>query len=180
MTQRERIDVTIRLAADADLPALWPIRTDAIRQGCADYYSPELVSAWASVRMPDGFVEALRGCTFLVAQIDGRIQAFGFLDSRMREVEGIFVAPLVHRQGIGSRLMRALEERANQGASRTLRLNASLNAERFYLSHGFSPLARTVWKHPSGFSLPCVLMEKMLTTPGAGQQGVAADGLIGR
>ena len=162
MVDLRRGEVGIRRARESELEVLWSVRTEAIRGGCAAHYSPELVRAWAAVAVPDGFASALRNDEFFVAEQGGSVRGFGFLNARSREVEGIFVSPSVHRQGIGALLLGTLEERARDLGLIELRLSASLNAEAFYLSAGFVVVQRTVWHHPNGFDLPCVLMEKAL------------------
>jgi N-acetylglutamate synthase-like GNAT family acetyltransferase len=125
--------------------------------------------------MPDGFVNALLESEFIVAEVDGSLAGFGFLNPLTREVEGIFVSPILHRHGVGSRLMRALQDRARALGVSKLWLNASLNAETFYSSLGFVVVQRTLWNHPNGFALLCVLMEKVLPTPSSRSTLSSAD-----
>src|SRR5262245_31551334 len=96
----------IRLAAPADATALWSIRTDAIRVGCRDLYSPGQIAAWTSVPMPGGFISAIRESVFLVAEEEDAILGFAFMTLGTATIDGIFVSPSNHRMGVGALLLR--------------------------------------------------------------------------
>ena len=49
------------------------------------------------------------------------------------------VLPGCQRQGIGTRILAALEDRARQLGASVIRLNARETALGFYLKHGYSP-----------------------------------------
>ena len=49
------------------------------------------------------------------------------------------VLPARQRQGIGTRILAALEDRAQQLGASVIRLNARETALGFYLRHGYSP-----------------------------------------
>jgi DNA-binding MarR family transcriptional regulator len=74
---------------------------------------------------PDAFEPP--GC-FLVARLDGRaIGCAGLkvIDERIGEVKRMWVAPSARGLGLGRRLLAAIEERAQQGGLRTLRLETN-------------------------------------------------------
>ncbi|MBW3599663.1 MAG: GNAT family N-acetyltransferase [Planctomycetes bacterium] len=141
---------------------MWTVRTDSIRYGCAGCYPPHLVAAWADVEMPPDFVHELRKTEFFVAEDAVGVLGFAFLDLAEGQVKGVFVAPRAVRRGVGTLLMKTLEECARSAARAHLQLNASLNAESFYRSLGFVALERTLWRHSNGFHLPCIRMSKVL------------------
>ncbi len=152
----------LRRALPADAPALWTIRTDAIRVGCEGLYSPEQIAAWTSVPMPDGFLAAIGACVFLVAVAEHEAAGFAFMTPSTSTLDGIFGAPRRHRRGVGRLLLGELERHAANTGVASLRLSSTLNAEPFYASHGYRVVERTSWMHPNGFELPSVTMEKQL------------------
>jgi GNAT superfamily N-acetyltransferase len=154
--------IHLRQATESDAPSLWVIRTEAIRQGCVGHYSADQIAAWSAVPMPAAFIEAITQSVFLAAEWDGVLCGFGFMNPETSEVEGIFVSPSFHRNGIGSRLLARLEDRARTLGLTQLTLNATLNAEPFYASSGYRIVERKPWRHPNGFELPSAAMEKVI------------------
>jgi GNAT superfamily N-acetyltransferase len=81
--------------------------------------------------------------TFLVARRDGRpvgCAALRPMDDEAAEVRRMYVAPWVRRQGIGRRLLTALEQAASEFGYHTLRLetgNRQPEAIALYESYGF-------------------------------------------
>ena len=69
----------------------------------------------------------------------------------------VFVHPVTQGQGIGTRLMEAVESAARARAERRLMLYASLNAVAFYERNGW----RTVREHQDG-NARLVVMTKPL------------------
>lgn len=146
----------------ADATPLWGIRTRAIRELCAGHYPVADVHAWASVPMPPRFAEVLVLQRAVVVEEEGRAIAFGFLDRDDGEVAAVYVSPDVARRGVGRMLLARLEADAVAHGLARLRLASSLNAVRFYRSAGYRDERADNFRHPGGFDLPCVRMEKAL------------------
>ena len=138
------------------------MRTAAIRGLCDSHYDESQVEAWAKVQPPGNFPDTILERDFLVAEGDGEILGFGFVDRYRAEVEAIFVGPEFSRRGIGSELLARLETIARQAGLQRLTLSSSLNAVRFYQAAGYQAIGETTWHHPAGFSLACVAMAKDL------------------
>lgn len=139
----------------------------AVRQTGAAVYPPEVLDAWS--RRPDDeiriegmkkWIESPESC-FVVAKIGDRIVGFGqfVLDGELRAV---YVHPAFGRQGIGGRLLAALEEWAITMGISQLHLDASLNAEAFYQRHGFEVVEYGQHQLRSGLLMDCVKMRKIL------------------
>jgi ribosomal protein S18 acetylase RimI-like enzyme len=73
------------------------------------------------------------------------------------------VSPQVGRRGIGLEVLETLEERASALGLRQLRLNASLNAVRFYEKAGFVALERSKYRLTTGVDIACVPMVKAIS-----------------
>lgn len=65
----------------------------------------------------------------------------------------MYVRPQSARSGIGSALLRYTENVIYSGGFSAVRLNASWNAEAFYLHHGYKP--QETWKKDEG----CIILK---------------------
>lgn len=154
--------IVYRKATPDDQPAIWAVRTASIRALCRKHYDPTQTEAWANAPPPNDFSEVIRTRSFLVAECDGSIVAFGFLNRQTSELDAVFVAPDFARRGIGTAIVELLEGLARKAGLKSLTLSASLNAVEFYKAVGYRALAETTWCHPSGLKLSCVAMVKEL------------------
>ncbi|MEQ1757284.1 MAG: GNAT family N-acetyltransferase [Vicinamibacterales bacterium] len=130
--------VEIRPFREGDAPALWRVFYSAIRQTAAKDYTPEQIVAWAPTEFDAAkWAERMRGIQPFVAEQDGAIvgyadvQANGYIDH-------FFVSPTVVRQGVGSRLMQSIHDRAAVQGFERLFSDVSLTARPFYERWGFS------------------------------------------
>lgn len=155
-------DLVLRPARRDDARVLWDLRTRAIRTLCAPFYPAEDVARWAATPMTHRFDEMLLAVSALVADADGLPVAFGFIDRDDAELAAVYVDPHHARRGVGRRLVAALEVDAAAAGLVQLWLSASLNAVRFYEASGWTARRRDTWRHPAGFDLPCVQMDKQL------------------
>jgi putative acetyltransferase len=76
------------------------------------------------------------------------------------QLRAICVHPDFGRECVGSRILAALEELARQHGLDELAIDASLNAEDFYLNHGFAVVERG--EHTRLARMRCVKMRKAL------------------
>ena len=98
---------------------------------------------------------------FVAEENDG-IVGFGQLNVESGEVEAVYVLPNAERQGVGTRLLRTLEEYAQKHGLTSLHLDASLNAVPFYLSAGYVPVREAKHRLRADVEIACVVMEKGL------------------
>jgi len=155
-----------RPATEADLAALWALRTRAVRGGCARHYPPEVIETWAAAPPPATMPLLLRAGGGIVMQAAGRLLGYAVMDAETGEVDAVFVDPAAHGQGVGRALLAALEAMARERDVEKLFLSASLNAVAFYERAGFRALRERLYPHRSGIMIRAVLMEKRLTPSG--------------
>lgn len=153
---------THRPTTEADLPALWSLRTRAVRAGCASHYPPEVIATWCAAAPPASMPLLLRAGGGVVAQDDDRLLGYAVLDADTGEVDAVFVDPAMHGRGIGQALLEALEAMAREQGLDRLFLSASLNAVPFYERAGFTALRERMVAHRSGIAIRAVLMQKRL------------------
>lgn len=110
----------------------------AVREGTRDHYDEHQRTAWAPA-LPDAaeWADRLRGQTIVTAEFEGEIVGFTSLRTD-GHVDLCFVAPGQHRQGIGSRLLSALEELARADGHTALSADVSLAAQKLFLGCGWT------------------------------------------
>jgi GNAT superfamily N-acetyltransferase len=149
--------IALAPATAANIPAMWEIRTRALRTQSAGHYAADVLAQWTSWPAPDSYPRLLAAGGGVLALHDGRLVGYAILDKAGAEIDAVFVDPDFAGHGIGKRLLRGLEAML-PGAP--LHLYASLNAVPFYQAAGFRPQERTQYQHPSGLLLDCVHMVK--------------------
>jgi len=101
--------------------------------------------------------------TTLVADIAGKIAGFGAIVEDNDEVRAVYVNAAYSRKGVGSALIKELENIAKSRGCKELRLDASLTAVNFYKNNGYEELERAQHSLISGRQMACVKMRKVLT-----------------
>jgi len=150
--------ITLLSANSTDIPALWELRTRALREQCATHYAPDILRTWAAAPAPATYPALLARGGGLKAHVNGVLAGYAILDTERSEVHAVFVDPQFAGQGIGKTLLRALEKMAEQPSA--LHLHASLNAVPFYEAAGYRAMKSTQYQHPSGILLDCVFMTR--------------------
>lgn len=110
---------------------------------------------------------SFRGKTALVVEEDGVLLGFGVLDISVvcsvcaaGRLERLFVAEEVRRQGLGRRLLTALEEDGIRNCAGVITVLAPEAAVPFFEVMGYSRLREIA--EEDGFSLKQIVMEKRL------------------
>jgi N-acetylglutamate synthase-like GNAT family acetyltransferase len=155
--------IAVRRAREEDCEGIWRVHTRAIREIANSHYTPAETESWASPRQPEHYVESIRNKEFYVAEEDGAVIGFGTLDHKQNEIEAVYVSPEVVRRGVGSAILRRLEERARELGIKSLKMDASLNAVPFYQSAGYESQKEMKHRLASGVEIGCVLMTKELS-----------------
>ena len=154
--------VTLRRATAADVPAIWSVRTRAIRSGCQGYYPEDILESWASNPMPSTFDSLIQTEPYYVAESQSGVVGFAGLKRTPSELDAVFVAPDRARCGIGMRLLCHVEAVARDLGLVELTLKASLNSVPFYQRAGYSQGANGTHSTTSGLQIACVHMGKFL------------------
>jgi putative acetyltransferase len=92
---------------------------------------------WSSRLTLEAMTQRLNHAEFWVAEIDNAI--VGWVGIRSDEIYGLYVDPHLVNRGIGSGLLRLAEENMLAAGITKARLDASWNAEAFYIRQGFKP-----------------------------------------
>jgi GNAT superfamily N-acetyltransferase len=90
----------------------------------------------------------------------------GFATHRVDDAQdgaSVYVRGIAARRGIGTALLRLVEEHARSHGATSIQIQASLAGVAFYKANGFKELRRGEAVLMSGQSMPCVFMHKVLT-----------------
>jgi GNAT superfamily N-acetyltransferase len=134
----------IRAFEIADATGVSALISTTLRISNVRDYSADFLSKVEASLTPQSLCELAKERVILVAMEGDAIVGTASLGSG--QVHAVFVHPARQGQGIGARLMEAVESQARARGERELILYASLSAVAFYEVHGW----RTVRKHRDG------------------------------
>jgi GNAT superfamily N-acetyltransferase len=182
--------IEIRLALDADIPALRDLQERSLRVlGRRSYTATQIEAFIARIGTMDDYLVSDR--TYLVAELDGGIVGCGgwttrlpgyarhaqgeahASDARRATVRSIFVEPLAVRQGIGRRIMGAVEGMLRGKGFHTAELGATENGCAFYRSVGYQALEPFHVDVAEGISIRFIRMRKALLRANSDEPGPA-------
>lgn len=172
---------TVREASPDDVAAIRAVHAASIQGLAASHYDADQIESWSDVDADDYALPA-EGFHVVVAEEDGvggegaegeqdgaegageggSIAGFGALDLESGEVRAVYVHAQHAGEGVGSSILRALEERAARAGLADLHLTASLNAVPFYERHGWVSTEPTTHELGDGVELEAQAMEKSL------------------
>lgn len=132
----------IRTAQPDDAPAISAVIVTALRISNARDYSPEVIARVVQHFSPECIETLIATRQVLVAMQDQQLLGTASLDGHV--VRSVFVAPDSQGQGIGRRLMAALERLAREQGVSELLVPSSLTAQGFYRQLGFTVLREVI------------------------------------
>lgn len=148
----------VRAATVDDAPAVSRVILKALRQSNAKDYSPEVIERVEASFSPSALLKLFQQREVFVALHEQQIVGTASLDGRA--VRTMFVAPDVQRQGIGRRLMEAVEGAARTAGIDVLAVPSSVTAEQFYASLGYKAVRDSFHGEER-----TIIMERLLTEP---------------
>jgi putative acetyltransferase len=121
----------------ADTPVLAAIFAASIEGLTGDDYNEAQQQAWASAADDEEqFGKRLAGQLTLVATLQSSPVGFASLKGA-DHIDMLYVHPSAVGQGVGSMLCEALEKLAGGRGAKSLTVNASDNAQEFFLKRGY-------------------------------------------
>jgi len=127
----------LRPFLSADTPVLAAIFTAAIEELTGEDYSEAQQEAWASAADDEEqFGKRLAGELTLIATLQGSPVGFASLKGA-DHIDMLYVHPGAVGQGVASMLCEALEKIAGSRGAKSLTVDASDNAQGFFLKRGY-------------------------------------------
>ncbi len=133
----------IRAARADEVMALAAIRRDAIIVLSSGALGRAGAQDWAYSAGTDRVHRAIGDHHVYVADLRG--DAVGWIEIVENRVEGLYVHPSHSGRGVGGALLLHAEERMNRAGHLFVELDASYNAEGFYMRRGYEPGGK---RHP--------------------------------
>ncbi|HVW25204.1 MAG TPA: GNAT family N-acetyltransferase [Polyangiaceae bacterium] len=166
-TPDESTPIRIRPAVEADAEGIVRVHFEAVHTTAAGFYTHAVIESWS--REPDErrfarfrSIIAEGRDPVIVADQGGCVVGFGIVASSDGEVRAVYVHPRVGRRGVGGLIVAELERLATVRGLTSLHLKASVNAEGFYVRHGYQIVERGAHRLPDGNEMSCVRMTKSL------------------
>jgi GNAT superfamily N-acetyltransferase len=178
------MDIAIRVATAADIPAIRELIPLSVRRLSAEYNTPaQIESALAHIFGVD--TQLIADGTYFVVESAGQLVGAGGWSKRKTlyggdqakteadplldpahdaaRVRAFYVHPDWARRGIGTRIIRACEAAAQEAGFTRMELGATLPGEPFYAAMGYRAGERTEAPMPTGEFLPVIVMDKSLS-----------------
>ena len=128
-----------RLATLNDTNRLFDLRRQSIIKLAAKGMSIEEAARWAEELTVAGMERKICELEIWVAEVSEKVVSWGAI--RGDQLEGLYTDPQFASQGIGTELLRMLEELMQKSGISAVRAEASSNAEAFYLRRGYERTA---------------------------------------
>jgi GNAT superfamily N-acetyltransferase len=134
-------DIEIRPADENDALAISQVIISALRTSNAEDYSHAVIERIGKSFSPSAVAALIHERTVFVALEGERVIGTASLDGDV--VRSVFVDPQSQGQGVGSKLMSAVEQKARDLGAANLLVPSSITAERFYQKLGYSVVRET-------------------------------------
>lgn len=153
----------VRAATVDDAPAVSHVILSALRHSNAKDYSPEVIERVEASFGPSELIKLFQRRQVFVALHEQRIVGTASLDGHA--VRTMFVTPEVQRQGIGRRLMEAVEGAARKAGVNVLAVPSSVTAEHFYANLGYRAVRDSFYGEERTIVMERVLAESTRHQP---------------
>ncbi len=127
--------LALRRAVQSDAPILVGIRRDAILKLASQKYGSDRARDWADSSGNERVLCAIKKNEVWVAE--RRNASVGWVEIDRDRIEGMYVRPDVAGSGVGSALLLHAEGQIRSAGHCAAALDASWNAERFYIRRGY-------------------------------------------
>jgi putative acetyltransferase len=169
-------NIHLRSGTAADADDLVRVHFDAVHRTASASYPSPVLDCWAVAPNDAQRRAATREAIergeelFVVATLNGAVCGFGSIVPASDELRAVYVDPDFGGRGVGSAILRRLEEMASDHRVSQLQMDASINAERFYIKHGYRVVRRGVHRLAGGIEMACVTMSKGITCQCSGPE----------
>lgn len=128
----------VRAATVEDVDKIYSLIYDSVHELCRQHYTPEKLNSFIK-NLPSKvtYYKWLTDRILIVCCNEGDVIGFGQYDPAESFIDAIYVHPQHTNKGVGSSIMKYLEEVARTLKKNQININGSINATRFYAKCGY-------------------------------------------
>ena len=153
-----RMDIEIRLAKSEDSEDILELQANSLKILSSQDYNPRQIESLIRSQKSARFINEI----IFVAEGNNRLVGFASLLVHTAQIGAMFVHPDFVRQGIGTRLITAIESAAIEKRYKTIYVVSSLSAVKFYQANGYEVIGQLgLWSDNKTW-IPCSNMRKQL------------------
>ncbi|NJK69974.1 MAG: GNAT family N-acetyltransferase [Oscillatoriales cyanobacterium RU_3_3] len=148
----------IRRSQPEELEQIIELQSHSLRELLPSYDSIQiesLVRSQASARLT-------RDEIIFVVENEGKIVGFVTLLDQISQIGGVFVHPNLMRQGLGTRLLKTVENIAIDREHEVIHVLSSLATVKFYEANGYRFIRQSGFYSELKIWIPCVILNKQL------------------
>ena len=151
----------VRKARVEEAQAIINLHADTVRRVNSKDYSPQQIDAWLGRRRVEVTEAMIRDGQYYVC-VDDAGHLLGMGNIKGNELIALYVSADHQGEGIGSAILRRIEEDALGDGICRIKADSTVTAEGFYRRHGYVTVERKVLKIARGQTLQVVAMTKKL------------------
>ncbi|MGK7938660.1 MAG: GNAT family N-acetyltransferase [Crocosphaera sp.] len=155
------MDILIDNYQEQYLDKVIKLQENSLRFLCAESYKPEQINSLITSQKRIRYKYSNRE-EIIVAQFNHEYLGFAILDMISPQINGMYVHPHYSRQGIGTKLLKKLEELAISKDYKVLSVMSSMNAIKFYKKNGYHLVNLSGYWSDHRVWIPCAEMKKTL------------------
>ena len=150
----------VRQATAADRASICGVHRSSARSLGGGFYTHEEIERWVAAMTPDRYTPHID--EMVVAEEHGAVVGFAWLGAE-GAIHAVYVAPGAAGKGVGSALLKRVEEIAAGRGQTRVTLDASLNAVPFYERHGFVAEGATSFRPAPDVEIRTTKMSKRIS-----------------
>lgn len=166
LSQLSSQSTKIRIATEEDVPGIRKAIRSSIEGLAGNDYSEEIIQSWGA-DIPKAqekqklAIRENRELTWVAIQNE-EIVGFSAFSPQTQELRAVYVSANVARQGLGTKLLEQVENKARELGVSSLKMHSSLTAVPFYQHHGYSALNEVIHTLSTGAKMTAIEMRKDL------------------
>jgi len=153
-----RMDIEIRLAKSEDSEKILELQANSLRVLSSQDYNPRQIESLIRSQKSARFINEI----IFVAECSKRLVGFASLLVHTPQIGAMFVHPDFVRQGIGTRLLTAIESAAIEKRYQAIYVLSSLSAVKFYQANGYEVIGKLGFWSENKNWIPCKNMHKQI------------------
>ncbi|HUW81677.1 MAG TPA: GNAT family N-acetyltransferase [Phycisphaerae bacterium] len=151
----------VRKARVEEAQGIIDLHVDTVRRVNSRDYSPEQIDAWLGRRRVEVTEAMIRDGQYYVC-VDDAGHLLGLGNIKGNELVALYVSADHQGEGVGSAIVRRIEEDAFRDGISQIKTDSTVTAEGFYRRQGYVAVERKVLNIARGQTLQVVAMTKKL------------------